>query len=37
MKSKSAFEWVRVYEHIHQELTSKVFKPKLQTLENERL
>jgi hypothetical protein len=37
MKSWSASEWVRAYDNIHQELTSKVFKPKLQTLENEAL
>jgi hypothetical protein len=35
MKSRSASEWVKAYEHIHQELTSKGFKPKLQTLDNE--
>jgi hypothetical protein len=35
MKSRSAYEWVKAYEHIHQELTSKGFKPKLQTLDNE--
>jgi hypothetical protein len=35
MKSRSASEWVKSYEHIHQELTSKGFKPKLQTLDNE--
>jgi hypothetical protein len=35
MKSISASEWINAYYHIHQELTSKGFKPKLQTLENE--
>jgi hypothetical protein len=35
MKSRSASEWVKAYNHIHQELTSKGFKPKLQTLDNE--
>jgi hypothetical protein len=35
MKSSSASEWVKAYEHIHQELTSRGFKPKLQTLANE--
>jgi hypothetical protein len=35
MKSKSASEWLKAYEHIHQELTSRGFKPKLQTLDNE--
>jgi hypothetical protein len=35
MKSRSASEWVKSYDHIHQELTSKGFKPKLQTLDNE--
>jgi hypothetical protein len=35
MKSRSASEWVMVYEHIHQERTAKGFKPKLQTLDNE--
>jgi hypothetical protein len=35
MKSRSTSEWVNSYEHIHQELTSKGFKPKLQTLDNE--
>jgi hypothetical protein len=33
MKSRSASEWVKAYDHIHQELTSKVFKPKLQNPE----
>jgi hypothetical protein len=35
MKSRSASEWVKAYDSIHQELTVKGFKPKLQTLENE--
>jgi hypothetical protein len=35
MKSRSASEWVNAYDHIHQELTAKGFKPKLQTLDNE--
>jgi hypothetical protein len=35
MKSRSASEWVKAYEHIHHELTAKGFKPKLQTLDNE--
>jgi hypothetical protein len=35
MKSWSALEWVKAYYHIHQELTAKGFKPKLQTLDNE--
>jgi hypothetical protein len=35
MKSRSASEWVKAYDHIHQELTAKDFKPKLQTLVNE--
>jgi hypothetical protein len=35
MKSRSASEWVKAYYHIHQELTDKGFKPKLQTLDNE--
>jgi hypothetical protein len=34
MKSRSASEWVTSYDLIHQELTSKDFKPKLQTLDN---
>jgi hypothetical protein len=34
MKSRSASEWIKAYEHIHQELTSKGFKPKLKTLDN---
>jgi hypothetical protein len=35
MKSRYASEWLKAYEHIHQELTSRGFKPKLQTLGNE--
>jgi hypothetical protein len=35
MKSRSASEWVKAYDHIHQELTARGFKPKLQTLDNE--
>jgi hypothetical protein len=35
MKSRSASEWLKLYGGIHQELTSKGFKPKLQTLDNE--
>jgi hypothetical protein len=35
MKSRSASEWVKAYDLIHQERTSKGFKPKLQTLDNE--
>jgi hypothetical protein len=35
MKSRPASEWVKAYGSIHQELTIKVFKPKLQTLDNE--
>jgi hypothetical protein len=35
MKSRSASEWVKAYDHIHQELTAKGFKLKLQTLDNE--
>jgi hypothetical protein len=37
MKSRSASEWVTAYNTIHQELTVKGFKPKLQTLDNEAL
>jgi hypothetical protein len=37
MKSRSASEWVNAYDHIHQELTVKGFKPKLKTLDNEAL
>jgi hypothetical protein len=35
MKSRSASEWVKAYDNVHQELTVKGFKPKLQTLNNE--
>jgi hypothetical protein len=35
MNSRSASEWLKAYGGVHQELTSKGFKPKLQTLENE--
>jgi hypothetical protein len=35
MKSRSASEWVKAYDTIHQELTVKGLKPKLQTLDNE--
>jgi hypothetical protein len=35
MKSRSASEWVKAHDSIHQELTVKGFKPKLQTLDNE--
>jgi hypothetical protein len=35
MKYRSASEWVKAYDHIHQELTAKGFKTKLQTLDNE--
>jgi hypothetical protein len=35
MKSWSTSEWVRAYDTVHQELTVKGFKPKLQTLNNE--
>jgi hypothetical protein len=35
MKYRSASEWVKAYDTIHQELTVKGFKPKLQTLDNE--
>jgi hypothetical protein len=35
MKSRSAFELLKAYENIHQELTSRGFKPKLQTFDNE--
>jgi hypothetical protein len=34
MKSRSALEWLKSYDHIHQELTAKDFKPKLQTPDN---
>jgi hypothetical protein len=35
MKSRSASEWVKAYAIVHQELTIKGFKPKLQPLDNE--
>jgi hypothetical protein len=35
MKYWSASEWVKAYDTIHQELTVKGFKPKLQILNNE--
>jgi hypothetical protein len=35
MESRSTSEWVKTYDTIHQELTVKGFKPKLQTLDNE--
>jgi hypothetical protein len=35
MKSRSASEWVKAYDSVHQELTVKGVKPKLQTLNNE--
>jgi hypothetical protein len=35
MKSTSESEWVKAYDSVHQELTVKGFKPKLQTLDNE--
>jgi hypothetical protein len=35
INSRSASEWVKSYDSIHQELTVKGFKPKLQTLNNE--
>jgi hypothetical protein len=35
IKSRSASEWVKAYDNVHQELTVKGLKPKLQTLDNE--
>jgi hypothetical protein len=35
MNSRSASEWVNAYDRIHQKLTVKGFKPKLQALDNE--
>jgi hypothetical protein len=35
MKLRSVSEWGKAYDHIHQELTDKGFKPKPQTLDNE--
>jgi hypothetical protein len=37
MKSRSTSEWVKSYDSIHQELSVKGVKPKLQTLDNEAL
>jgi hypothetical protein len=35
IRSRSAFEWVRAFGEVFQELTSRGFKPKLQTMDNE--
>jgi hypothetical protein len=35
MKSRSTSEWFKAYDSIHQDLSVKGFKPKLQTLDNE--
>jgi hypothetical protein len=35
VKSRSASEWVKAYDTVHQDLTVKGFNPKLQTLDNE--
>jgi hypothetical protein len=35
VKSRSASEWVKAYDTIHEELTVKGFNPKVQTLDNE--
>jgi hypothetical protein len=35
IKSGLASEWVKAYDSVHQELTVKGFKPKLQTIDNE--
>jgi hypothetical protein len=35
MKSKSGAEWVRAFGIVLDEMTSKGFKPKLQTMDNE--
>jgi hypothetical protein len=35
MTSRSSSNWVKAYDLIHQELTAKGFKPKLQNLDNE--
>jgi hypothetical protein len=35
MKSRPASEWAKAYDSVHQELTVKGFKPKLQTIDNE--
>jgi hypothetical protein len=37
IKSRSTSEWIKAYVSIHEELTGKGFKPKLQTLDNEAL
>jgi hypothetical protein len=34
MKSRFASEWVKAYDTIHQELTVKGFKPRIQTIDN---
>jgi hypothetical protein len=34
IKSRSASEWVKAYDSIHQELRVKGFKPKIQSLDN---
>jgi hypothetical protein len=35
IESRSASEWVKAYDRVHQDLTVKGFKPKLRTLDNE--
>jgi hypothetical protein len=35
MKSKSGAEWIRAFGIVFDEITAKVFKPKLQTMDNE--
>jgi hypothetical protein len=35
MKSRSSSEWLKAYGGIHQELTSRGFKPRLQTMDND--
>jgi hypothetical protein len=35
MKSRSASEWVRAFDEVFQELTSRGLKPKLQTMDND--
>jgi hypothetical protein len=35
MKSKSGAEWFRAFGIVFDEMTAKVFKPKLQTMDNE--
>jgi hypothetical protein len=37
MQYRSASEWFKAYDHIHQEVTAKGFKQKLQTLDKEAL